>query len=113
LLEFELFPHLDSVYYFGGQVKLLIKLLYNLVLDPSVSPAQAALFSLPGSESQHVVVLIRIGFPQEPEEGELELLPPVFPVVVNGGRELVSQVHLQQLFVLLLEEGCHPTLVPR
>ena len=59
-----------------------------------------------------MIVLVGIGFPEQAEERELQLLPPVFPVVVDYLCELLDEFILEQLLVLPLDEGHHPALAP-
>lgn len=58
-----------------------------------------------------MVVLLRVGLPEQPEERELEFLASVFPIVIDHFCELFDAVHGHEFLVLLLEESHHPPLV--
>ena len=112
VLHLEFLPELNPVDYLRGHVELLVQFFDNLVLNHPVGPSQTSLLPLPGPEGQHVIVLIGIGFPEQAQEREFQLLPPVFPIVVDYLCELLNQLVLEQFLVLPLDEGHHPALAP-
>ena len=73
-----------------------------MALERAVGPAETALPAFPRPEGQHVVVLVGVGLPQQPQQRELQLLPPVLPIAVNHLSQLLSRIYLQRFLALPL-----------
>lgn len=109
MFHLQLLSHLNPIHYFGCHVEFLIQLLDDLVFDHSVSSSQTTFLSISRSESKHMVVLLRIRFPEDPQQWKLEFLPSIFPIVVYILSKLLNVLIAKQFFVLLLQKSHHPT----
>jgi hypothetical protein len=60
-----------------------------------------------------VVILIRGGLPELPQEGKPQFFPPILPVVIDEVCERLNILHLKQIFILFLKECHNPPLTAR
>lgn len=109
--EFEFLSHLHPVDDLVGEVELLVEFLDDFVFHDAVGPAETPFFAFPGSEGQHMVVLIWVWLPELPQQREPEFFPSVLPVVINYLSEVLFVLHLQQVLMFCFHESHHPTLV--
>ena len=113
IFHLDLLSQLNSVHYLGSHIKFLEKFLDNFILNHPIGPSKTPLLSFPGSEGQHMIILIRIRFPKLPKKRKLEFLPPILPIIVDNLRKMLNLLILQQIFILPLNKRHHPPLTPR
>ena len=85
----------------------------ELSIVEAIGPSQISRSLFPGFKRQHMVELIICRSPKRSPKWKFQFLASAFPVIEQKGREFLEVGHVDERFIVFIDEVHHPPLAAR